>query len=36
MIAFRGRLKYIIKLSNKPISEGYKVWAFIKYSYIWS
>jgi len=36
MIAFRGRLKYITKLSNKPISEGYKVWALVEYGYIWS
>jgi len=36
MIAFRGRLKYITKFPNKFISEGYKVWVFVKYNYIWS
>ncbi len=36
MIAFRGRLKYITKFSNKSISEGYKVWALTEYGYIWS
>ena len=27
MIAFRGRTKHTVNLPNKPIKEGYKVWA---------
>ena len=26
IIAYRGRTHYTIKIKNKPISEGYKVW----------
>ena len=37
MIAFRGRSVHIVKQKNKPINEGYKIWAlgFEGYCYDW-
>jgi hypothetical protein len=26
MIVFRGRILYKVKMKNKPIDEGYKIW----------
>jgi hypothetical protein len=34
MIAYREPFNYIIKFSNKSISERYKVWTLAKYDYI--
>jgi hypothetical protein len=36
MIAYRGRSKHTTKLKNKPINEGYKIWIFAEYGYVWS
>ncbi|MFL5661999.1 MAG: hypothetical protein ACJ8BW_11720 [Ktedonobacteraceae bacterium] len=36
MVAFRGRTKHTTKLKNKPIKEGFKVWALAEHGYIWS
>jgi Transposase IS4 len=36
MIAFKERFKHIVKLKNKPINTGYKVWCISDYGYIWS
>jgi hypothetical protein len=34
MIAFRGRSNHKVKLKNKPIDEGYKVWIVAQKGYI--
>ena len=34
MVAFKGRLKDIIKLKEKPINIGYKLWYINDYGYI--
>src|SRR5881398_2726423 len=34
MIRFRRRSKHKVKLKNKPIQEGYKVWAIAQRGYI--
>ena len=36
MIPFTGRLKHTVKLKNKPINKGYKLWAIGDHGYIWS
>ena len=36
MIAYRGRTKHTIKIKNKPISEGYKVWVLTETGYVWT
>jgi Transposase IS4 len=36
MVAFNGRSKDIIKLKNKPIDIGYKLWCIGDHGYIWS
>ena len=36
MIAYRGRTKHTIKIKNKPISEGYKVWILAEAGYVWT
>ena len=36
MIAYRGRTKHTIKIKNKPISEGYKVWVLAEAGYVWT
>jgi Transposase IS4 len=35
MIAYRGRTSYKVKLSNKPIKEGYKVWVLGDSGYVY-
>ena len=37
MIAYRGRSSHKVKLPNKPIKEGYKVWVLddVGYVYDW-
>jgi len=32
--AFTSRLAHIVKMTNKPIREGYKMWAVVDYRYI--
>ena len=34
MVKFCGRLYYKVKLPNKPIKEGYKIWALANGSII--
>jgi hypothetical protein len=34
MVAFTGRSRHTLKMKNKPISEGFKLWALYDYSYI--
>jgi hypothetical protein len=34
MKAFTGRLAHTVKINNKSISEGYKVWALADYGYV--
>jgi Transposase IS4 len=36
MVAFKGRSKHIIKIKNKPINTGYKLWCIGDHGYIWS
>jgi Transposase IS4 len=36
MVAFKGRSKDTIKLKNKPINIGYKLWCISDHGYIWS
>ena len=36
MIPYRGRSEHTVKMKNKPISEGYKVWVLADHGYIWS
>jgi hypothetical protein len=35
MIPYRGRSLHKVKLKNKPISEGYKVWVLADNGYAW-
>ena len=34
MIAYRGRSPDTIKIKNKPISEGFKVWVLVETGYV--
>lgn len=36
MVAFAGHSKDTIKLKNKPIHTGYKLWCIGDHGYIWS
>jgi hypothetical protein len=36
MIPFRGNSDHTVKIKNKPISEGYKVWVLGDHGYVWS
>jgi len=36
MVAFKGRSKHTVKLKNKPINNGYKLWCIGDHGYIWS
>jgi Transposase IS4 len=35
MIAYRGRSSHKVKLPNKPIKEGYKVWVLGDHGYVY-
>ena len=35
MVPFTGRSKHTLKMKNKPISEGFKLWALCNRSYTW-
>jgi len=35
MIPFSGRSKHTLKMKNKPIKEGFKVWALCDHGYLW-
>jgi hypothetical protein len=35
MVPFTGRSRHTLKMKNKPISEGFKLWALYCYSYTW-
>ena len=34
MVPFAGRSKHILKMKNKPIKEGFKIWALCDYGYL--
>jgi hypothetical protein len=36
MIAFTGRTDHTIKIKNKPISQGFKIWVLAEKGYVWS
>jgi hypothetical protein len=36
MVPFTGRSRHTLKMKNKPISEGFKIWALCCYGYIWA
>ena len=36
MEAYRGRTEHTIKIKNKPISEGFKVWVLAEAGYVWT
>jgi Transposase IS4 len=36
MVAFKGRSRHIIKIKNKPINTGYKLWCIGDHGHIWS
>ena len=36
MVAYRGRTKHTVKIKNKPIPEGYKVWVLAEAGYVWT
>jgi hypothetical protein len=35
MVPFSGRSKHTLKIKNKPIKEGFKVWALCDHGYLW-
>lgn len=35
MVPFSGRSKHTLKMKNKPISEGFKIWALCDHGYLW-
>src|ERR1700722_2366511 len=35
MVPFSRRSKHTLKMKNKPISEGFKIWALCDYGYLW-
>jgi hypothetical protein len=35
MVLFPRRSRHTLKMKNKPISEGFKVWALCDYGYLW-
>jgi hypothetical protein len=35
MVPFTGRSKHTIKMKNKPIKEGFKIWALCDHGYTW-
>src|SRR5258706_903004 len=35
MVPFSGRSRHTLKMKNKPISEGFKIWALCDHGYLW-
>jgi hypothetical protein len=35
MVPFSGRSRHTLKMKNKPVSEGFKVWALCDCGYLW-
>jgi hypothetical protein len=35
MVPFAGRSKHTLKMKNKPIKEGFKIWALCDRGYLW-
>jgi Transposase IS4 len=35
MVPYTGRSSHILKMKNKPISEGFKIWALCDHGYTW-
>ena len=35
MVPYTGRSQHTLKMKNKPVSEGFKIWALCDYGYIW-
>jgi hypothetical protein len=34
MVTFSGRSKHILKMKNKPVKEGFKIWVLCDYRYL--
>ena len=35
MVPFTGRSKHTLKMKNKPVKEGFKIWALCDRGYLW-
>jgi hypothetical protein len=35
MVPFAGRSKHILKMKNKPVNKGFKIWALCDHGYIY-
>jgi hypothetical protein len=35
MVPFAGRSKHTLKIKNKPVKEGFKIWALCDHGYLW-
>jgi hypothetical protein len=35
MVPFSGRSKHTLKIKNKPVKEGFKIWALCDHGYLW-
>jgi Transposase IS4 len=35
MVPFAGRSKHTLKMKNKPVKEGFKIWALCDHGYLW-
>jgi len=35
IVPFSGRSKHTLKMKNKPIKEGFKIWALCDHGYLW-
>jgi hypothetical protein len=35
MVPFSGRSKHTLKMKNKPVKEGFKIWALCDHGYLW-
>jgi hypothetical protein len=35
MVPYTGRSSHILKMKNKPIAEGFKIWALCDHGYTW-
>ena len=35
MVPFAGRSKHTLKMKNKPVNEGFKIWALCDRGYLW-
>ena len=35
IVLFSGRSKHTLKMKNKPVKEGFKIWALCDHRYLW-